>query len=298
MTPMNKYKKFLEEKISSGNTEGINYFNPNSILKNSKSKKILARVLPRGKGELFFFQFKKHSYKVGTAFKNNFCMYSLDSSGETVGSTCPFCDFLKENKEIIDKKIYTKLSSKDAYIMAVYNYSDDEIQKYEVNYYGITDILTTLQKLDEDFDPDLEGFDLVFEKDENGFAKVTHAIPPEVTIEEIKKSSKNFSEATVDVEKEVIPKFKDKYLKTLKASFDYALKAFLPTFTNSSEQSDEREETRSKKRSFDPNEEDEEIEEETFNESKKTKIAIDAKDDEEDDEEIEDIKNFLKNRKK
>jgi hypothetical protein len=150
--------------------------------------------------------------------------------------------------------------------MAVYNYSDDEIQKYEVNYYGITDILTTLQKLDEDFDPDLEGFDLVFEKDENGFAKVTHAIPPEVTIEEIKKSSKNFSEATVDVEKEVIPKFKDKYLKTLKASFDYALKAFLPTFTNSSEQS-EKEKKLGQKRSFDPNEEDEEIEEETLYDS-------------------------------
>jgi len=304
MVAMNKYKKFLEEKISNSSFDSLPFFNANKLLKQSKLKKVSVRVLPRNKGELFFFQFKKHTYKVGTAFKNNFCMYSLNSSGEAIGENCPFCDFLKENKGVIDDKIYTKLSSKDAYIMAVYNYADDEIQKYEVNYYGITDILTSMQKLDDEFDPDEDGFDLIFEKDENGYAKVTSATPPEETLESIKKVSEKFAETVPDVENEVIPKNKEKYMKVLKAALEYAVKAYVPTFAaelNTDEDDEEEVKyTKKRKKNFDPNEDDDEEEDEEIEKgdsSKKSKMNVNDVDDEEDDD-VEDIREFIRKKKK
>lgn len=300
---MSKYKKFLEEKTNSS-FDSLPFFNPNKLLKQTKNKKVLARVVPRGNNELFFYQFKKHTYKIGTAFKNNFCMYSLNSSGETIGESCPFCDFLKENKDVIESKINTKLSSKDAYVMVIYNYLDDELQKYEVNYYGITDILTAMQKLDEEFDPDEDGFDLVFEKDDNGYAKVTDAIPPEVSIKSIKKESDKFNGDIPNIEEEVIPKNKEKYIKTLKAALEYAVKAYLPTFASDLNDEDNEEEisyTKKNKKNFDPNEDGDDdgvddggVEEETS--SKKSKININNDDD--DDDDVEDIREFIRKKKK
>lgn len=309
MSALSKYKQLLEEKISStGGKDFLPFFNPNKLIKASKRGNGVVRILPRDNNEMFFYQYKKHSYKVGTAYKNYFCPMSLTSSGEVVGTSCPFCDFVKENKEILDKAVSSKLNAKDSYTMAVYNYVDDEIQKYEVNYYGMTDILTAMQKLDEDFDPDIEGFDLFFEKDKEGYAKAVSASASEVSLKELAKEADGFDGKLPDVEQEAIPSSIEKYMKTINTAFDYAVKAFAPTFASPSkkgkkvevEDDDEDNEVKTvitkKGRTYDPNEDDNNEQEDEKPTTKK-KIAVEE-DDDGDDDEISDIKNFLKNRKK
>ena len=100
------------------------------------------RVLPNAEG-MFFFQTKKHQYKVGSTWKNTLCPLSRNSAGKTLSNTCPFCDFLQENSKNIDKDAVYALRAKDSYTILVYNPVDDELQKYEVNDYGLTDILCT-----------------------------------------------------------------------------------------------------------------------------------------------------------
>ena len=180
---MNKYMKLLMEKkkatqtldsSSTGERKYLRYFNPNKYVKNDDS--IYVRVLPR-KNDLFFVQFKKHSFKIGTSWKNAFCFYSRNSQGEIIGTECPFCDFLEENKNSLKKDTVYKLSAKNSHILLVYNYQADEVQKYEVNDYGITDILVAMQAgldLDDETsnDVDIEGFDLYFKKGASGYAEV------------------------------------------------------------------------------------------------------------------------------
>lgn len=312
MSALSKYKQLLEEKTSStGGKDFLPFFNPNKLIKASKRGNGVVRILPRDNNEMFFYQYKKHSYKVGTAYKNYFCPMSLNSSGEVVGNSCPFCDFVKENKEILDKTVYSKLNAKDSYMMAVYNYVDDEVQKYEVNYYGMTDILTAMQKLDEDFDPDVEGFDLVFEKDKDGYAKAVSASAPEVSLKELAKGADGFDGTLPDVEEEAIPSSIDKYMKTINTAFDYAVKAFAPTFASPSKKSkkvedddsDDDNEVRTvitkRGRAYDPNEDDDDDhpDKEDIKPINKKKVEVED-DNDDDDDEISDIKNFLKNRKK
>ena len=174
----------------------------------------------------------------------------------------------------------------------------------------MTDILTAMQKLDEDFDPDVEGFDLVFEKDKDGYAKAVSASAPEVSLKELAKEADGFDGKLPDVEEEVIPSSIDKYMKTINTAFDYAVKAFAPTFASPSKKSkkvevedddsDDDNEVRivttKKGRAYDPNEDDDNEQEDEKPTTKK-KIAVED-DDSDDDDEISDIKNFLKNRKK
>lgn len=302
---LNKYKKLLEEKTSNNSsfdgTDFLPFFNPNRLLQKSKSKQVVVRILPRKNNELFFMQFKKHSFKVGTAYKNNFCPYSLDSSGERIGNSCPFCDFVSNNKDILDKSVFSKLGSKDSHIMAIYNYVDDEVQKYEVNYYGITDILTAMQNLDDEFDPDEEGFDLIFERDNKGYAKAVNAIAPELKLSAIAKDSNSYNGETPAIENEVIPKNIDKYYKKLKVSFEYALKAFAPSFANKetltsnndSDDDTENYKTVSSKKNYDPQDDDDVN---VVTKSSNIQVSNDDSDDEDDDD-IADIKEFLKKRK-
>ena len=153
-------------------------------------------------------------------------------------------------------------------------------------------------------DPDEDGFDLIFEKDENGYAKVTSATPPEETLESIKKVSEKFAETVPDVENEVIPKNKEKYMKVLKAALEYAVKAYVPTFAaelNTDEDDEEEVKyTKKRKKNFDPNEDDDEEEDEEIEKgdsSKKSKMNVNDVDDEEDDD-VEDIREFIRKKKK
>ena len=300
---INKYKKLLAEKkkiIQATTQPGdaldkvkfVNFFNPNKYVKGSGD--CFVRVLPR-KNDLFFMQFRKHSFKVGTSWKNAFCFYSRDGSGETVGSECPFCDFIEENKTSLSRDTLYKLSAKNSHMFLVYNYQADEVQKYEANDYRITDVLTAMQSgladdETEDFDVDREGFDLFFKRGESGYAEVYKVERPSVAISELMKSSKNFTEIP-DLEREVIPPFNDSTLKSIRSMLELAVSVFEPTLADKSGEGVEKDEEEyalgSTEDEFDPNDVDFSVEDEVI-ESEEL----------DDDEDVEDIKNFLKNRKK
>lgn len=294
----NKYMKLLMEKkkatqtLDSSNTgerKYLRYFNPNKYVKNDAD--ICVRVLPR-KNDLFFIQFKKHSFKIGTSWKNAFCFYSRNSQGEVIGTECPFCDFIEENKHSLNRDTIYKLGAKNSHMLLVYNYQTNEVQKYEVNDYQITDILVAIQAglgLDDESSEiiDHEGFDLYFKKGTSGYAEVYKVEKPSVAISEIMKKTE-----IPDLEEEVIPPFIESVKKSIKSTFELAISVFEPTFVNKTETENDEDETfiySSNEDEFDPNAMDEV--EEVNSESE----VIDSDDF---DDDVEDIKNFLRNRKK
>ena len=294
----NKYMKLLMEKkkatqtLDSSNTgerKYLRYFNPNKYVKNDAD--ICVRVLPR-KNDLFFIQFKKHSFKVGTVWKNAFCFYSRNGNGEIIGNECPFCDFLEENKNSLKKDTVYKLGAKNSHILLVYNYQADEVQKYEVNDYGITDILVAMQAglgLDDESSEivDREGFDLYFKKGASGYAEVYKVEKPSVAISEIMKKTE-----IPDLEEEVIPPFTESVRKSIRSTFELAISVFEPTFISKTEEVEDNYEDFShdtNENEFDPNAIDETEEFNSENE------IIDSDDF---DDDVEDIKNFLRSRKK
>lgn len=295
---MNKYMKLLMEKkkatqtldsSSTGERKYLRYFNPNKYVKNDDS--IYVRVLPR-KNDLFFVQFKKHSFKIGASWKNAFCFYSRNSQGEIIGNECPFCDFLEENKNSLKKDTVYKLGAKNSHILLVYNYQADEVQKYEVNDYGITDILVAMQAgldLDDETsnDVDIEGFDLYFKKGASGYAEVYKVEKPSVAISEIMKKTE-----IPDLEEEVIPPFTESVRKSIRSTFELAISVFEPTFISKTEEAEDDHEDfayDTDENEFDPNAIDETEEFNSENE------IIDSDDF---DDDVEDIKNFLRSRKK
>lgn len=295
---MNKYMKLLMEKkkatqtldsSSTGERKYLRYFNPNKYVKNDDS--IYVRVLPR-KNDLFFVQFKKHSFKIGASWKNAFCFYSRNSQGEIIGTECPFCDFIEENKHSLNRDTIYKLRVKNSHMFLVYNYQTNEVLKYEVNDYQITDVLVAMQAglgLDDESSEivDREGFDLYFKKGASGYAEVYKVEKPSVAISEIMKKTE-----IPDLEEEVIPPFTESVRKSIRSTFELAISVFEPTFINKTEEAENGHEDfayDADENEFDPNAIDETEEFNSENE------IIDSDDF---DDDVEDIKNFLRNRKK
>lgn len=295
---MNKYMKLLMEKkkatqtldsSSTGERKYLRYFNPNKYVKNDDS--IYVRVLPR-KNDLFFVQFKKHSFKIGTSWKNAFCFYSRNSQGEVIGTECPFCDFIEENKHSLNRDTIYKLGVKNSHMFLVYNYQTNEVLKYEVNDYQITDVLVAMQAglgLDDESSEivDREGFDLYFKKGASGYAEVYKVEKPSVAISEIMKKTE-----IPDLEEEVIPPFTESVRKSIRSTFELAISVFEPTFINKTEEAENGHEDfayDADENEFDPNAIDETEEFNSENE------IIDSDDF---DDDVEDIKNFLRSRKK
>lgn len=260
-----KYKKFLNQKAdgsqvsSGGSYTQLPFFNPNKHVE--AGKQFAVRVIPNKDG-MFFYEFKKHSFKIGT-WKNAFCGYSVNENGERVSEKCPFCDFIEEYKGDLEKDIVYKLSPKDSYMILVFNYTNGEIQKYEVNHYGIIDIISALDSLGEDFDPDADGFDLLFAKDTSGYAKVCGARLPKITIAEIIKTDipklKNIA----------IPQNKESNNKYVNSLFNTAIAAFAPTYSATAESITEENNNSSSisngvsSSDFDPNADESDIQVET-----------------------------------
>ena len=295
---MNKYMKLLMEKkkatqtldsSSTGERKYLRYFNPNKYVKNDDS--IYVRVLPR-KNDLFFVQFKKHSFKIGASWKNAFCFYSRNSQGEIIGTECPFCDFIEENKHSLNKDTIYKLGVKNSHMFLVYNYQTNEVLKYEVNDYQITDVLVAMQAglgLDDESSEivDREGFDLYFKKGASGYAEVYKVEKPSVAISEIMKKTE-----IPNLEEEVIPPFTESVRKSIRSTFELAISVFEPTFINKTEEAENGHEDfayDADENEFDPNAIDETEEFNSENE------IIDSDDF---DDDVEDIKNFLRSRKK
>ena len=294
----NKYMKLLMEKkkatqtldsSSTGERKYLRYFNPNKYVKNDDS--IYVRVLPR-KNDLFFVQFKKHSFKIGASWKNAFCFYSRNSQGEIIGTECPFCDFIEENKHSLNRDTIYKLGVKNSHMFLVYNYQTNEVLKYEVNDYQITDVLVAMQAglgLDDESSEivDREGFDLYFKKGASGYAEVYKVEKPSVAISEIMKKTE-----IPDLEEEVIPPFTESVRKSIRSTFELAISVFEPTFISKTEKAEDDHEDfayDTDENEFDPNAIDET---EEFNSENEIIVSDDFDDD------VEDIKNFLRSRKK
>jgi len=286
-------KKKATQTLDSSNTgerKYLRYFNPNKYLKNDAD--ICVRVLPR-KNDLFFIQFKKHSFKIGTSWKNAFCFYSRNSQGEVIGTECPFCDFIEENKHSLNRDTIYKLGAKNSHMLLVYNYQTNEVLKYEVNDYRITDILVAMQAglgLDDENSGiiDQEGFDLYFKKGTSGYADIYKVEKPTVALSDIIKKME-----IPDLESEVIPPFIEPIKKSIRSTFELAINVFEPTFVSKNKEKDNKEEisiNNNDESMFDPNAIEDDIEE------LNTKSEIIDSDDF--DSDVEDIKNFLKNRKK
>jgi hypothetical protein len=319
----NKYVTFMQHKQeqqsnSSGQTSGkyLNYYNPNKEL-NEKGT-CFCRVLPnKNTGEMFFYEGKKHRFKVGATTKMAFCLYSTNpKTGDRIADKCPFCDFLEENHESLSDDTNKVFNAKEFSTMLVYNYMHDEVQKYEVNYYGIMDIMPLITKLIEDeIDIDAEGFDLIFKKDKSGYAKAVDAVKPKISLEELFANSNNVKEIP-DIYNEVIPTLSDKFISSINATFQYALKAFAPTFVGSSINTPNNDGVEGAENnvddigtsynSYDPNavEENETKEEKPVEKPvekksvEKPHINTDVEDDGENNEMLEDLQDFVNSMKK
>lgn len=322
MSALMNYKKLLDEKSklasNSGFSQGksndktkerikfLSFFNPTKIL-NMKDE-VVVRVLPNKEG--FYHEYIKHMMKLGDGvFKQFVCLHSKNKNGAEYGD-CPLCAFLEDNGRELSKDSYYKLMAKNAYLMFVYNPDANEIQKYETNDFGIVDITSALVKLiddnDDNFDPDVEGFGLVFKKDDKGYAKVVQAILPSIEVENILK--KVGVDEIKDFYEEIMPFNLNYTMKQINNTYSQIIKSFAPTFDyepylidtgggNDNLLSEEDEfkpemfETKTKKSKVsktvvepDSEEDEDTVEEDTEKSS--------------DDSQISDIRDFLKNKKK
>lgn len=266
----NKYKKFINSKQNnaavedfSGGTKRkfLDFYSPHKEL--TGKDKCFCRVLPnKNSGHYFFYEFKKHTFKYGSTYKTAVCTYSTNPLTESsLSDGCKFCDFINENKSSLSQDVVKKLQAKEAQVMLVYNYAADSVQKYETNYYGFMDITVLLSKLiEEGVSIDEEGFDLIFERDSNGYAKAVEAHAPKISLEDLFAKSVNVKEIP-DLFGECVPNITPKWQASIDSVFEYGLKAFAPTFAaNTNNATDYTDQTQSAPRQttsnvseYDPN---------------------------------------------
>lgn len=316
----NKYKSMLMEKkklvdVPSAGTQQkferkeikfLPFFSPNKLVQ--MKDEVVVRVLPNK--ESFYHEYKKHMVKLGSgSWKQFMCFHSINENGAEYGK-CPLCDFLDDNSQGLDKNTAFQLSAKNTYLLFVYSADANQIQKYETNDFGIVDITSALIKLideNDNFDPDSEGFGLIFRKASNGYAKAVEAILPSVSVEEIVAQADNINEIK-DFYEEIMPFTKDYTIKQINTAFAQIIKSFAPTFDYGDYITGEVLEDK-----IDKVDKVAEVKEVEKQKPKVTKTIVEPDEDEDEDyedEEVEEetiednvsqvanIRDFLKNRKK
>ena len=169
--------------FSSGGLPKLKWFYPNKAVKATESGKYYVRVLPIESASTWYFEFKKHSIKIGT-WKNCLCINETSTK-------CPVCDFLVFNEDKLEGNTNVKsLIAKDHYAILVYDYVTKECLRLELNHYGFMDVLgAIIANEDENFEAniDKEGFNLYYDKDENGWAKIAGVKQGKKLISDIKE---------------------------------------------------------------------------------------------------------------
>ena len=323
-----KLQKFIADKEKSlSQTDGVDsgkrtyerkeflpFFSPNKMFGNRDE--VVVRVLPNKEG--FYHEYKKHMMKIGT-FKQSICLHSLDENGKEISNNCPFCEFLNEYKNELSKEAGWAFMPKTSYLMLVFNPYAKQVQKWETNDYGIVDITKLLvERLDEnsDFNPDEQGFDLVFRK-EGQYAKPVELLIPEADVEEVLDMSTNVKEIR-DFYGEIMPFSLSYTVKQSNALFEQAVNAFAPSLSGKFHTTEVEPETKVKRVSiadnvndsykesgieeFDEVGEDENDSPKTKSTTKTTRTVVDTSEEDETEEDtseqVKDIASFLKNRKK
>lgn len=298
---LNKYQKFMKGKASNQTTANsvgekekkdyIKFYNPNRSI--TGKDEIFVRVIPNKKG-MFFVPYKRHSFKIGV-WKNAICGFSPTPSGESYLSTCPFCEFVNENKDSLTKDAVYQLSQKDQYMSLIYDPWTDEMLKYDFNDYALTDILTALYKLGEDFDPDVEGFNLHFKKGSSGYAEIHKVSAPEETVKEL--LSKSQVVEIPDLVTLVFPPLNKFIENQIQSTFQLAVNVFAPTFNTDSKESetDDEENVNDFQSDYDPNDDSDFESEEKFDFEKEN---IEDEELSGEDLEIADLEKALAARKK
>lgn len=157
------------------------FFAPNKMF-GSRSE-VRVKILPNQEGN-FFHEYTKHMLKIGDAFKQMICM-----------DDCPLCKCIAENGNMLDKNGTYLVSPKKVYLMFVYNPYAKQIMKYEIREQGLVEILRCLKPLvNNDFDPDNDGFDIIFTK-EGQYAKCVQAVPSELTVAQVIAEATNSVDA-------------------------------------------------------------------------------------------------------
>lgn len=190
--------KSISENNGNSNNNGkyLTFFQPKKELDKGVDDKLQIRILPGG--DLFYEEYQKHMFKTPNGqYKIATCLDTIKSNGTKFSDeSCPICKFLKDNGQDMSKESRKMLYPQSSFIILIYNKYADEIQKYEVTNYGMLEILGALNTLGDDFDPDVNGFDIYinYETSSNGkrYIKVSGASKPKETIDEIMERSKNF----------------------------------------------------------------------------------------------------------
>ena len=249
MNILDKYKKYDNSKRQQSqqqheSLDRIEFYNPGKHIdstgktytneKGKTVKRAIVRVLPNNrKGEFFFYEYMKHRVKIGAVTKTALCLHTINpETGDRFSDSCPFCDFISENRNHAPEHAIKAMLPKEAQVMLVYVYSSDSVQKYETNYYGNIKLMPKVIKLIEDgVDIESEGFDLIFEKEGNGWPEVYDVRAPKYSLEDIFKKSKVLKEIP-DTWKLLVHEITDKYKETIYSTFSYCINALCPSFSD------------------------------------------------------------------
>lgn len=228
-------KKAVVESESGNNSKGkyLTFFQPKKELDKGIDK-LQIRVLPGD--NMFYEEYQRHMFRTPNGqYKIATCLDSVKSNGERYSKDkCPICQFIEDNGRDMKKENREMLYAKSSFVMLVYNKYADDIQKYEVNNFGLLEILGALETLGDDFDPDKNGFDIYieYEVSSNGkrYVKITGASKPIETIDEIMSKSKNFKERR-NVMEETYPDI-NWAKKNIVSVLTVFVESYEPTFAN------------------------------------------------------------------
>ena len=233
---LNKYKDFLDKKIKPNMQNDVGekrkylpFFNPKTSLMQSGQSVIAVRVLPMPGYSNFFIQYLKHGFKIENSWKYVICSNTETKDGKKLAHSCPICNFVNDYKEELDKDVVYKLSPKNSYTFLIYNPVTKQLEKFETNDYGISDVITALTAIEEEFDPDKDGFKLFFSNDSNGYPKAVKAEISKKSVEEFKKEFLGGNDLP-DVYGEIIPSQMQYISKLQNSILDLAINFFAPTY--------------------------------------------------------------------
>lgn len=207
---VNKYKELYDKlkKDVSGNINNntftksvLSYTRVKEDLNNAKEHKVRYRVIYNDIVDDFFVQYEKHFFKLGSTWKGVLCFHKKS------GYTCPICDFLENNKKVLDGPF--KYRANINFNVLVFNYRSKKLEKLSVNNQEMMNILSMSFDSGIDISENKkDGFDVYYKLNDRGYQEILGVKEPEKTLEEllsVRKDDVELSVATKEVYNDVNP---------------------------------------------------------------------------------------------